>query len=928
MPTKLLSRFHADSLRSRLLLLVLLALVPPVILNLTGAWQQRTRELVAAKEDLQRLTQLAAANEARFLEGTRQFLTTLADVPEVRQDAATCSAFLSTVLKKNDGYLNLGLIQLDGDVACSAQSSPKLVNVKDRSYFQRAVAERTFIASDYVRGRMFGKHTVNLAHPVLDELGHVRAVLFAAVDLATLDRFARDLDLPPDAVMITVDRHGTVLSQRPDPERQWVGKPVAKKLIAAMRANQGQIVEFSDIDGVQRLHAFARVGASDISSFMLSVGIPRQSIVAQANRQQRIELLTLLLTAALTLGAAWLVGDVMILRRVKALAKAVGRIAAGDLGARSGVRGGGAELDQLAHAVDRMAEALQEPERERTAVQASLFEEKERAQVTLASIGDAVITTDRFGRVEYMNQVAETLTGWENAVARDRPLSQVFHLIHQHTREPVPNPIDLALAQNSIVTLDKDAVLIARDGSEYAVEDSAAPIRDREHRIIGAVLVFRDVSQSRSLAVQLSHQASHDPLTGLVNRREFERRLQRALDGADSGNRHHSVLYMDLDQFKIVNDTCGHGAGDDLLCQVTALLQPLLRESDTLARLGGDEFGALLENCLPDAAAQIADKLRQTVCDFHFVWRDKIFFIGVSIGLVNFHNRMLSMEEVLSAADSACYMAKEHGRNRTHVYHPEDDELVRRHGEMEWMGRIQRAFREDRFRLFAQPIAATADQGDGGPHHEILLRMIGENGETILPMAFIPAAERYNLMPAIDRWVVQTAFARCAGLVDADGGQEQRMFAINLSGASLNDAKFLGFVCEQFTRFGLPYRSICFEITETTAIANLTKAMHFMRHLRELGCRFSLDDFGSGMSSFAYLKHLPVDFLKIDGGFVADLTHNPIDRAMVEAINHIGHVMGIKTVAEWVEDEATLAELKAIGVDYVQGRGVAPLEPF
>lgn len=926
MPNPVVSRLRLNSLRGRLLLLVLLALAPPMVLNLTGAWHERGRELKAARADLQRMADMAAANEERFIEGGRQFLVTLADVPELRREPARCSAFLNSLLRKNDDYLNLGLIDPDGQIRCSARPTPHSVNVRDRDYFRRALTQRGFVAGNYIYGRLFGMHTLNLTYPLLDG-GKVRGVLFASIRLQALDRFARDIDLPEDAVMVTADRDGTVLSQRPDVRQRRVGKPADGILRAAVRAQEAPIAETFDADGIARLYAFAKVRTGDGPDFMLSVAMPRNAVVATADRQQALEFLTLLLTAVLVLGATWLVGDVMIVRRIQALARAVGRIADGDLAARSGVRGGGAELDRLGRAVDRMALTLQEHERARNAAQARLFEEKERAQVTLASIGDAVITTDRHGRIEYMNPVAETLTGWPYAAGRGQPLAEVFQTVSQHNRAPVPNPVEQALREGSVVTLDKDALLIARDGSEYAVEDSAAPIRDREQVMIGAVLVFRDVSKSRSLAVQLSHQASHDPLTGLVNRREFERRLQRALEAAAGQERHYSVLYMDLDQFKIVNDTCGHGAGDDLLRQVTVLLQPLLRESDTLARLGGDEFGALLENCTPDAAAQIADKLRQTICDFHFVWRDRMFYIGVSIGIVNFNSALLSLEEVLSAADSACYLAKEHGRNRLHVYHPEDDELVQRHGQMEWTGRIQRAFHEDRLRLYRQRITAIGGD-DGGEHHELLLRMVGENGEIIPPMAFIPAAERYGLMPEIDRWVIRTAFARCAELSAAADGGPVPMLSINLSGASLNDGKFLDFVCRQFREFGIPFGGICFEITETTAIANLNKAIHFMRELRQLGCRFSLDDFGSGMSSFAYLKHLPVDFLKIDGGFVADIAHNPIDRAMVAAIHHVGHVMGIRTVAEGVENDATLAELRAIGVDYVQGYAVAPLQPF
>jgi diguanylate cyclase (GGDEF)-like protein len=400
------------------------------------------------------------------------------------------------------------------------------------------------------------------------------------------------------------------------------------------------------------------------------------------------------------------------------------------------------------------------------------------------------------------------------------------------------------------------------------------------------------------------------------------------LQSAAQLGRHHAVMYLDLDQFKVVNDTCGHAAGDQLMRQVAVLLQHCLREGDTLARLGGDEFGVLLENCPPDAAMRIADKLRQTVTDFHFAWAHLSFNIGVSIGLVNVEDGLFTLAEVLRAADTACYMAKEKGRNRVQMYHPEDSELTIRQGEMEWVGRLQKALDENRFILYAQDIRPVRGGRGGGTHCELLVRMLDEKGNLVPPMAFIPAAERYNLMPAIDRWVIRTALATLAR-IRADVSREQvDLCAINLSGASIGDERFLDFVREQLGRFALPHHTICFEITETAAIANLDKATHFIRELKSLGCRFSLDDFGAGMSSFAYLKHLPVDFLKIDGGFVKDMADDPIDRAMVEAINSVGHVMGKQTIAEFVDSEAVMAALRDIGVDYAQGYGVAKPRPF
>ena len=569
----------------------------------------------------------------------------------------------------------------------------------------------------------------------------------------------------------------------------------------------------------------------------------------------------------------------------------------------------------------RMAGAITDMTDRRQAA-ADLFAAKERALVTLASIADGVITTDPDGWVEYLNPVAEELTGWTTEKARGLPMQAILRMVNEGNRKLAPNPIEMVLREERTIEAASTLLLVRNDGTEFPIMQSAAPIRARGGEITGVVLVLHDVSRERQYVAKLSYQASHDSLTGLINRGEFEGRLSLALNSAAQLGRHHAVMYLDLDQFKVVNDTCGHAAGDQLMRQVTAVLQRRLREGDTLARLGGDEFGVLLENCAPDNALRIADGLRQTVMDCHYAWEARSFNIGVSIGLVNVADGMFTLTDVLSAADSACYMAKEKGRNRVQVYHAGDTELSMRQGEMEWIGRLQKALEEDRFVLYSQDIAVLDPARKIEDHCEILIRMLDEKGELVPPMAFIPAAERYNLMPSIDRWVIRNAFAIIARQ-RAEKEGAPGIFAINLSGASIGDERFLDYVREQFTHFAVPPKSICFEITETAAIARLDKATDFINQLKSLGCLFSLDDFGAGMSSFAYLKHLPVDFLKIDGGFVKDMADDPIDRAMVEAINSVGHVMGKKTIAEFVDGERVIRLLREMGVDYAQGYGVA-----
>jgi diguanylate cyclase (GGDEF)-like protein/PAS domain S-box-containing protein len=557
----------------------------------------------------------------------------------------------------------------------------------------------------------------------------------------------------------------------------------------------------------------------------------------------------------------------------------------------------------------------------------TLYHEKELAETTLHSIGDAVITTDARGIVDYLNPIAETLTGWSIKEAKGRPLREVFRIVNGLTRGPQANPVEKCLQENCIVGLENNTVLISRNGYERVIEDSAAPVHDREGKIVGAVLVFYDVTLMRNSPHLLSHHATHDALTGLINRREFERRLTALVESARAEDKQHVLLYMDLDQFKVVNDTCGHIAGDKLLRQLSFLLMNRIRGSDTVARLGGDEFGVLLDNCPMEPALRIANDLVRLVKEFRFVWQGITFEISVSIGVVPITTESESPVALLSQADSACYAAKDRGRNRIQVYQPDDAELLQRKGEMQWVPRIRRALEEDRFVLYCHTILPLSPQPKGSRYCETLLRMVDEEGKIIPPMAFLPAAERYNLMPAIDRWVIRHALATFGKYRREIAGYTPHCF-INLAAASLSDETMFEFIREQIESSGMPAGEICFEVTETTAVANLDLAVTFMDKIRELGCRFALDDFGSGMSSFAYLKNLPVDYLKIDGAFVQNMTINPTDCAMVDAINRVGHVMGIRTVAEFVKDETVLRKLRELGVDFAQGFGIAKPEPM
>ncbi len=577
-------------------------------------------------------------------------------------------------------------------------------------------------------------------------------------------------------------------------------------------------------------------------------------------------------------------------------------------------------LDSLTQRQNEAVQALQRAQRSEQA----LCEEKERVEVTLHSIAEGVITTDNTGCVQYMNPAAETLTGVTRGEASGVPIGQVLRLKNEHNNQPAESCVSTCLRTNNVARAFTGRLLVQHGGGEIAIEENAAPIRDGNGETIGAVLAFTDVSQNRELTRKLSYQASHDTLTGLFNRREFEIRLRAALQKAGRDNSLVTLCYLDLDQFKLVNDTCGHVAGDELLRQLAVTLKNELRENDILARLGGDEFGVLLEGCTLSDAGRLATKLRKVVREHHFIWEGKTFEVGVSIGVVPLSADTGGVAEALSAADVACYAAKDSGRDRVHVYEADDDELRRKRTDMQWVNRIRQALKEDRFRLYQQPIVAVTSADYAVVHHEVLIRMLDEEGRLLAPGQFMSAAEQFGLTAEIDVWVLRNAL----DWLTVNGDTGVRRLAINLSGQSLSLRPFLDIVIDMFTSSNANANQICFEITETAAIANLDNAMRFISALKTMGCEFALDDFGSGMSSFAYLKNLPVNYLKIDGSYVRDLVRDPVDRALVEAVNQIGHAMGMRTIAEFVEDQETLDALAVIGVDYAQGYAIAKPKPL
>ena len=556
----------------------------------------------------------------------------------------------------------------------------------------------------------------------------------------------------------------------------------------------------------------------------------------------------------------------------------------------------------------------------------ALSVEKELAEVTLHSITDSVITVGLDGNVKSVNPAAEKLLESPSGELIGRPFGDVLNIVDDLSELLNSNPIKECFKNGGIVKFPEQSTLINKRSTAIAIEATVAAMNNESGHLLGVVVVIQDVSHTRTLTRQLSYQASHDALTGLYNRRKFETHLKEVLVNVKQEYRQHVFLYLDLDQFKIVNDTCGHIAGDELLQQLPVLFHNILRSGDIVARLGGDEFGVLLENCSLEKSILIADKIRENVKDFRFVWEDKTFEIGVSIGVVEINSENSDMAHILSSADIACYAAKDAGRNRLHIYEESDAAVSKRHGEMHWTSRITKAMEDNRFCLYYQNIVNIED--NSVEHVEVLLRMIGEDGSIILPGAFMPAAERFNLMASVDRWVIGNVFELMGKCKAEDTDATMSMVAINLSGDSLNDDGLLDFIYGEVEKHKVSLDRVCFEITETVAISNLSKAVIFINSLKQHGCKFSLDDFGSGLSSFAYLKSLPVHYLKIDGSFVRDICKDEIDRAMVKSIQQVAEAMNLMTVAEWVEDEQTLVALKDLGVNCVQGNYLMSAEPI
>jgi diguanylate cyclase (GGDEF)-like protein/PAS domain S-box-containing protein len=681
--------------------------------------------------------------------------------------------------------------------------------------------------------------------------------------------------------------------------------------------------EFNLITLVDEKSSYIKVSQL-INNLSLVAMVPKQDILEESHHLGLLTVIVIMITILISLTLLFLALDHFILSPIKTLSLKTLEISKGQFDTAKEITASD-EMGILINSFSKMTKDLKTNIEAREEAEKDFKESEERIRLLLDSTAEAIYGLDLNGNCTFCNTACLRMLGYEN---QDDLLGKNMHKLIHHTRaDGSPYPAEDCHINKTLISNEKShidtEVFIRKDDSNFPAEYWSHPI-EHDGKIIGAVVTFLDITERKHANEQISYQASHDTLTDLVNRREFERRAERLLSTTKQYMEEHALCFMDLDQFKIINDTCGHSAGDEMLRQLSTVLQGIVRHRDTLARLGGDEFGVLMEHCTLDDAHRVATSLQKAIHNYQFSWEGYSFRIGVSIGLVQITLSTTNLTELLKDADAACYMAKDKGRNRIHVYHAEDTEIAQRHGEMQWVTRLNHALEEDRFCLYAQPIEPIDSNTD--KHYELLLRMIDETGGIIPPGAFLPAAERYNLISKIDSWVITKAFYLLAD--NPDFLAQVNSFSINISGQSLADINFQNFVVDKFLISNFPPEKICFEITETAAITNLSIANLFITKMKVLGCQFALDDFGSGLSSFGYLKNMEVDYLKIDGMFVRDIVDDPIDHAMVKSINEIGQVMGMKTIAEFVENDVIKGMLKEIGVNYVQGYGIGIPIPF
>jgi diguanylate cyclase (GGDEF)-like protein/PAS domain S-box-containing protein len=919
----------ALSLKSRTAIATLIFILITAVL-LTGASSvivQSGMERIAGEQQAVLTAHIANDIDRKIAVRQNLLKQLAAEMPAAnRADTTALREFLIAHRGLNPPFDNLSVLNRQGRQIVNLNYPESTLDASQREYFIHAMNSRQRSISMLLNGQISHRPVLIMQEPILDRNGAVELILLGTLNIER-DHFLGELaalKIGKAGYSFLTSADGTYVIHT---NKTYILKNALslpgdnRALVRIIHGENGPFLA-ADNDGVEGIFTSRRLQsiAWNVTTFL-----PAHEVFGPV-REIAYNALYLALLLMLIIGPlAWWYARYQ-LAPLQSLRERIQR--GHDTLATGKIAYANNEIGALARAYDLLAA-------EKQLNQQTVTLEKERLRVTLQSIGDGVITTDTAGRITYLNPVAERMTGWPFGEAIGLPLRTVFDIVDEATGDIAIDPVDAVLRRSADDMPKQHKVLRQVGGARFTIADSAAPIRDANGVILGVVLVFHDVTEAQKLAAKISHRANHDALTGLVNRHEFEHRLARALDNAKQHDQQHTLLYLDLDQFKIVNDACGHEAGDELLRQLTMLLQTRLRKSDTLARVGGDEFAVLLEGSPPRPAEGVADTLRKTVKEFNFTWNNKIFPIGVSIGLLAIDHRSPTPQQVLAMADAACYIAKDMGRDQVHVYDAKEHDLLSMRRDTGWIERIRHALDENRLVLYSQKIVSLNARDAGVAQYELLLRMRDTDGKMLPPMAFIPAAERFGLMPEIDRWVIDTVLT---GLTKAqanggkrgrtDGGNRLSIYAINLSSATIYDDTFLPFLREAFVRFDVPPSRICFEISEACAIANLSKVTLLMRELKALGCQLALDDFCSGVSSFTSIRHLPIDYLKLDGTIVKEILEDPVRAAMLTAIRHVTHVLGGKLIAEQVGDPALLERLRDIGIDYVQGHVIESPIPW
>lgn len=897
-------------IRRYLVMLVLVVVIPVTGLSAYTIYSNLQQHLEDANQLAMALAEITAINTGRYIDSRKNILARIAERPQVkRMEPRNCDPILQGFHIFEAGFNNILIVNKEGLVICSAVPLSHSISYADSDNYRHVKREDAFAVGKPNFGKISQKWILPLAYPIHDTQGRFNGLIGAAIDLVAYSPM-HGFDALPDGTHAELITSEGIIIAHSHHAQKLVGQRIDEQELRTL--TRQPVTESNRLPRWKGRNMIVGSHAVPASDWHAIISIPTASILAQAFNNALFHMGLLLVILLVAAGMAYVIAS-RIEKPIRSIAATANAVAGGELQSRLTTTG----PDEIAVVAGEFNQMLDQRER----AEQLLREQAEHMRLAMDAANQASwewhIEQDRMTCSDNMR----VLLGLESGDSY-RNYQDFINLVHAEDRARVHHAVKETRNNGSFYACEYR--VIWSDGSIHWLAARGQLLKDENGQPERMLGICMDITERMQSDQQMRYLATHDSLTELVNRREFENRLQILLTSAHHQPCEHAVLYMDLDQFKIVNDTCGHIAGDELLRQLASLLHKRIRETDTLARLGGDEFVVLLENCSLENACQLAEELRQTVLDFHFVWQKHGFKLGISIGLVPITDDRLSLEQILSAADAACFIAKDLGRNRVHIHAADDSALVQHHGQMQWVTRIHRAFSESRLRLYCQavaPLKTTARE-----HCEVLVRMIDDDGTIIPPMAFIPAAERYSLMPQIDRWVISNTFAALQEYADTQ--LFDCICNINLSATSLNDPEFLQFVRDQFPLYRIEPDSICFELTETAAIANLPQAMHFIDTLKALGCRIALDDFGSGMSSFTYLKNFSIDYLKIDGSFVLDIADDIIDRAMVEAINRIGHVMNIETIAECVESEAILAQLREIGVDYVQGFAIARPLPF